>query len=174
MDIEIRPYVEADEPAVVALWREVFPHAPAWNDPAADIRRKLAVQRELFLVASRGSHIVGTAMGGYDGHRGWVYYVVVSPRHRRQGIGTALMNGVEERLAEMGCPKVNLQVRASNEEPAPMPWPARRTRPSPNWARRCACSPISPNGRSRTRTSRPSARMPLTWRSTPLQAVPEP
>jgi ribosomal protein S18 acetylase RimI-like enzyme len=114
--VEIRPYSESDETGVVELWREVFPDAPSWNIPEADIARKLTVQRELFLVATIEEEIVGTAMGGYDGHRGWVYYVVVSPRYRRQGIGTALMKRVEEGLMQLGCPKVNLQVRASNEE----------------------------------------------------------
>jgi len=114
--MEIRPYDEADEAAVAALWREVFPDAPAWNHPETDIQRKLAVQREAFLVAIRDAKLVGTAMGGYDGHRGWVYYVVVSPHHRRQGIGTALMRDVEARLAQIGCPKINLQVRATNDE----------------------------------------------------------
>jgi ribosomal protein S18 acetylase RimI-like enzyme len=113
--MEIRPYMESDEAAVAELWREVFPGAPAWNVPAADIERKLTVQRELFLVATIDLEVVGTAMAGYDGHRGWVYYVAVRPRYRRQGIGTALMERVEAGLARLGCPKVNLQVRASNE-----------------------------------------------------------
>lgn len=114
--MEIRPYLESDETAVVELWREVFPDSPAWNRPETDIQRKLSVQRELFLVATVGTQLVGSAMAGYDGHRGWVYYVAVSPRYRRQGIGTALMRNVEERLARLDCPKLNLQVRASNEE----------------------------------------------------------
>jgi ribosomal protein S18 acetylase RimI-like enzyme len=114
--MEIRPYLESDEASVVKLWREVFPDSPAWNRPETDIQRKLSVQRELFLVATVGTQLVGSAMAGYDGHRGWVYYVAVSPRYRRQGIGTALMQNVEERLARLGCPKLNLQVRASNEE----------------------------------------------------------
>jgi ribosomal protein S18 acetylase RimI-like enzyme len=113
---QIRPYSESDEAAVAELWREVFPGSPSWNHPETDIQRKLSVQRELFLVATLGSDIVGTAMAGYDGHRGWVYYVAVSQRHRRQGIGTALMRNVEQRLASLGCPKLNLQVRASNYE----------------------------------------------------------
>ena len=115
MEVQIRSYVESDEGGVIALWREVFPNAPAWNDPASDIQRKLAVQRELFLVATVGSRIVGTVMAGYDGHRGWVYYVVVSPDHRRQCIGTELMKRAEEGLAGLGSPKINLQVRASNK-----------------------------------------------------------
>ena len=116
MALEIRPFIEKDEQAVAALWRRVFPDSPPWNVPEEDIRRKLFVQRELFLVAMWGSELVGTAMGGYDGHRGWVYYVVVSPEHRLQGIGKTLMRRVEESLAEMGCPKLNLQVRASNAQ----------------------------------------------------------
>ncbi len=112
--MEIRPYRESDEEAVVSLWREVFWDAPAWNVPEEDIRRKLEIQRELFLVATEGHQLVGTALGGYDGHRGWVYYVAVSSEHRRRGIGAALMQGIEDGLVAMGCPKLNLQVRADN------------------------------------------------------------
>jgi len=112
----IRPYSEEDEPAVAKLWRQAFPDAPAWNRPENDIHRKLAVQRELFFVALLGDELVGTAMAGYDGHRGWVYYVAVSPAHRRQGIGTQLMRRVEAELAQIGCPKLNLQVRATNTQ----------------------------------------------------------
>ena len=114
--VEIRTYEENDEAAVAALWREVFPDAPAHNVPEEDIRRKLAVQRELFFVAVDGGDVVGTALAGYDGHRGWVYYVAVKPSRRRRGIGAALMKRVEEELVAMGCPKLNLQVRASNRE----------------------------------------------------------
>jgi ribosomal protein S18 acetylase RimI-like enzyme len=114
--IEIRPYREGDAPGVVALWREAFPDAPPHNRPDADIRRKLDVQRELFLVALTGDgELVGSAMAGYDGHRGWVYYVAVRRDHRRRAIGSALMARVERDLVARGCPKLNLQVRAGNE-----------------------------------------------------------
>ena len=116
MRVEIRAYRDEDQPAVVELWRTVFPDAPPRNEPAADIARKLDVQREFFVVATDGGKIVGTAMAGYDGHRGWVYYVAVSPEHRRRGTGTALMRRVERDLAGMGCPKLNLQVRGANRE----------------------------------------------------------
>jgi len=114
--MEIRPYIESDEGEVTQLWREVFPGSPAWNNPETDIRRKLKIQRELFLVAIIDSAIVGTAMAGYDGHRGWVYYVAVKSRFRRQGIGAALMKRVEHDLKQFGCPKLNLQVRADNDQ----------------------------------------------------------
>ncbi len=101
---------------MAALWREVFPDEPAHNVPEEVIARKLAVQRELFLVAVEGGEIIGTALAGYDGHRGWVYTVAVKPTRRRRGVGAALMARVEEGLREKGCPKLNLQVRASNRQ----------------------------------------------------------
>jgi len=68
----------------------------------------------LFFVALLDGVLVGTVMGGYDGQRGWVYSLAVSPPARRQGIGTALMHHEERELAKRGCPKVNLQVLAPN------------------------------------------------------------
>ena len=112
--IEVRTYEESDEAKVAALWREVFPDEPAHNVPEEVIGRKLAVQRELFFVAVEGDDVVGTAMAGYDGHRGWVYTVAVKPSHRRRGVGAALMERVETGLRAAGCPKLNLQVRGSN------------------------------------------------------------
>ncbi len=113
---EVRPYRESDEAAVTVLWGTVFPDPSPWNDPATIIAKKLTTQRDLFLVGELGSKVVGTAMGGYDGHRGWVYLVAVAPEHRRSGLGRRLMAEVESRLVEYGCTKINLQVRADNQE----------------------------------------------------------
>ena len=94
----------------------MFPDAPPHNNPARDIRTKREVQPELFLVAVVEELIVGTAMAGFDGHRGWVYYLGVDPDFQRRGIGTALMKRVESRLLGLGCPKLNLQIRSNNDE----------------------------------------------------------
>lgn len=112
--MQIRPYEDSDETAVIDLWNGVLPDAAPHNDPATTIRKKLAVERELFFVALSNGTVVGTVMGGYDGHRGWVYAVAVRPLFRRRGIGAALLRRLEAALAERGCLKVNLQVRASN------------------------------------------------------------
>ena len=58
--------------------------------------------------------LIGTAMAGYDGHRGWLYAVAVLQSHQRHGIGTTLVREAETRLSAMGCNKINLQVRQSN------------------------------------------------------------
>ena len=112
--MEIRPYNSNDLDSVISLWRTVFPDAPTHNDPFSDIQSKLRIQPDLFFVATEDGKLVGTAMSGFDGHRGWVYYVAVHPDDRRRGIGSALMKRVEEALFEIGCPKLNLQIRADN------------------------------------------------------------
>jgi ribosomal protein S18 acetylase RimI-like enzyme len=112
--MHIRQYNDLDEPAVVALWREVFPDDPPHNNPATVVRRKGSFQRELFFVAEEESKIIGTIMAGYDGHRGWLYTVAVNPRKRRHGVGSALVRYAEAALRTLGCPKINLQVRGSN------------------------------------------------------------
>jgi ribosomal protein S18 acetylase RimI-like enzyme len=112
--MQIRPYLEHDESDVIALWRQVLPDDAPHNDPATSIRQKLAVDRELFLVAEVAGQVVGTVMGGYDGHRGWIYSVAVAPEYRHRGIGSALVRQVEAALVARGCLKLNLQVRSTN------------------------------------------------------------
>jgi len=117
----IRPFRASDTAPVVALWHEAGLTRP-WNDPQADIRRKLAVQPELFLVAVDAGHdpddetarIIGSVMAGYDGHRGWIYYLASAEDRRGEGIGAGLLARAEELLREMGCPKVQLMVRPDN------------------------------------------------------------
>jgi ribosomal protein S18 acetylase RimI-like enzyme len=114
MELEIRPFRPADEAAVIALWQVAGLTRP-WNDPHRDIARKLRVQPELFLVGEWNGSVVATAMAGYDGHRGWVYYLGVDPAHRRCGFARALMVRVEELLRNLGCPKIDLMVRDGND-----------------------------------------------------------
>ena len=111
--MEIRRFIEQDRKAVISLWRRCGLLVP-WNHPDLDIDRKLRVQGELFLVGVVDGKVVATAMGGYDGHRGWINYLAVEPEMRHKGLGRMLMVRIEEGLAEMGCPKINLQVRESN------------------------------------------------------------
>ncbi len=117
--LSIRPVTPADAGAVLALWRAVFPEyadpSRAHRDPAASISRKLDFGDGLFWLAARGGRVVGTAMAGWDGHRGWLYSVGVHPEARRGGVGAALVREAERALAARGCPKVNLQVLAGNE-----------------------------------------------------------
>lgn len=114
MIITIRPYLRRDREAVVALWEACALVVPQ-NDPYEDIRLKHAFQPDLFLVGcSEGARLLATVMAGYDGHRGWINYLAVTPDHRRQGIGRQMLTAAEKRLRALGCPKINLQVRRTN------------------------------------------------------------
>jgi ribosomal protein S18 acetylase RimI-like enzyme len=113
--MQIRPYQTQDESAVIALWGACGLIRP-WNDPRRDIARKLTEQPELFLVGTEDGKPIATAMVGFDGHRGWVYYLAVDPDSRRLSHGKALMREAERLLVERGCPKVNLLVRSSNRK----------------------------------------------------------
>lgn len=113
MTVDIRSFAVSDTDAVVSLWQETGLTRP-WNNPYQDINRKLSVQPELFLVAVAGETLVGSVMAGYDGHRGWLYYLASDPARRGEGIGRRLVEAAEERLLAMGCPKVQLMVRPEN------------------------------------------------------------
>lgn len=112
--MHIRPFLETDENAVIALWQACNLLRP-WNDPHKDIARKLQVQRELFLVGILDGKIMAAVMAGYEGHRGWINYLAVDPSKQRRGYGEQLIKHVEQQLLALGCPKINMQVRASNQ-----------------------------------------------------------
>lgn len=112
-NLVLRPYLPDDERRVLDLWADCGLTVP-WNDPGEDIRRKLAHSPELFFVAEREGRVVGTCMAGYDGHRGWVYYLGVEPGLQRRGIAARMMRHAEAALKAAGCPKIDLMVRESN------------------------------------------------------------
>ena len=113
--MEIRVFAPQDAPAVVQLWNDCGLTRP-WNDPHKDIARKQSVSPELFWVGvDEQGAVIASIMVGYDGHRGWINYLAVHPRHQRQGHARQLMQRAEAELTALGCPKLNLQVRAGNE-----------------------------------------------------------
>ena len=99
---------------VVSLWNEVFGYDAKHNVPQLVIDKKIEFGDELFFVALDNETIVGTIIAGYDGHRGWIYSMAVSPNCRSQGIGTSLLAFAERKLSELGCMKINLQILEDN------------------------------------------------------------
>ena len=114
--VDVRAYEDADEEAIVALWDACFVEPRPWNQPRELIQRKVGVARDLFLVATLDRRIVGAVIAGWDGHRGWLYHLAVAPDVRRRGIGSRLVRAAEALLQARGCPKVNLQILASNRD----------------------------------------------------------
>lgn len=112
MKIEELQLYEADAAAI--LWAEAG-LIRAWNDPHADIAAALACPTSTVLAARDGDRIVGTVMAGYDGHRGWLYYVAVAGDKRGAGLGRSLVEAAEQWLSGHGAHVIRLMVRAENE-----------------------------------------------------------
>ena len=111
----IRPFKEGDEEALVSLWNMCKLTVP-WNNPYKDIARKLKVQSDLFLMGYLEDKLIASIIAGYDGHRGWINYFAVHPDFQQRGYGKQLMDNVENKLRELGCPKINLQIREGNDK----------------------------------------------------------
>ncbi|MBZ9853359.1 GNAT family acetyltransferase [Mesorhizobium sp. CA13] len=109
-------YTDSHFDGVDALWQDAFPNDTPWNAARSSIPEKLRHQPTLLLVVLESGRVVGSIMAGYDGHRGWISRIAVLQSHRRKGIGEALIQEAERRLAALGCVKINLQVVASNSE----------------------------------------------------------
>lgn len=112
--MKIRASAEADETAVVALWRAsglIVRH----DDPVADFRTARDRLNSDLLVGLDGSgQIVASVMVGHDGHRGWVYYVAVDPAQRRKGLGAKIVQAAEKWLHNHGARKAQLMIRDTN------------------------------------------------------------
>jgi ribosomal protein S18 acetylase RimI-like enzyme len=104
-----------DAGEVIALWQACGLTRP-WNDPAADFALAVAGAGSAVLLVREGEALAGSVMVGFDGHRGWVYYLAVAPAQRRGGIGRALMAAAETWLRERGAPKIQLMVREDNAD----------------------------------------------------------
>lgn len=109
----VRSFRTEDEAAVVDLWVRCGLVHPQ-NDPRKDILRKSKVRLDLFRVGTLEGKIVASVMVGYEGHRGWINYLAVSPDCQKRGFGRKMMEEAERLLRAEGCPKINLQVRTAN------------------------------------------------------------
>ncbi len=106
---------DADREAIIALW-QVCDLTRPWNDPVADFDQALATATSDILILREDDVLIASVMVGYDGHRGWVYYLAVHPEHRRKGLGRDMMEAAEIWLRERNAPKIQLMVRSDNTD----------------------------------------------------------
>jgi ribosomal protein S18 acetylase RimI-like enzyme len=114
--VTVRPFAPGAAAAATARWDAVFPDDRPWNASRIVLARKRARRDGLVWVASAGTRVVGAVMAGWDGQRGWIYHLAVAPAPRRGGVGRALVRHAERALRALGCPKINLQIVASNRD----------------------------------------------------------
>lgn len=105
---------EADENEVTTLWAETG-LTRSWNDPRWDFRQAIEGPTSAVLGLREEGELLGTVTVGFDGHRGWIYFLAVKTQRQRQGLGRALMTAAEDWLRTKGARKVQLMVRSGND-----------------------------------------------------------
>ena len=107
--VVIRVFDPADGIALRALWSAVG--FRSLGDDDASLAALADRNPGLLLVATQDQTIVASALGSWDGRRGWIYHVATAPSHRRRGIARDLVTRIETGLRGLGAPKVNVLVR---------------------------------------------------------------
>ncbi|MDD9907836.1 MAG: GNAT family acetyltransferase [Rhodospirillaceae bacterium] len=111
--MNIRPIRDGDEAPLADLWTRCGLVRP-WNDPFSDIAFARATAQTEIFVGERDSAIIASVMCGHDGHRGWVYYLAVSPDCQGRDLGRAMMTQAEDHLRALDVPKLELMIRETN------------------------------------------------------------
>lgn len=113
--METGPLADAESLLAVELWERCGLTRP-WNDPHHDLALARAAPDAEILAGRLDGVLAATVMVGFDGHRGWVYYLAVEPTRRRRGLGRAMMDAAEAWLRTRGAPKLQLMVRDTNAD----------------------------------------------------------
>jgi ribosomal protein S18 acetylase RimI-like enzyme len=113
-ELVIREMRTADGDALRALWKSIG--FRSMGDDDRSLARLVRRNPGLALVATEGGRIVGSALGAWDGRRGWMYHVATAVSHRRRGIATRLVAQVESGLRDLGCREVRLNIGEANSE----------------------------------------------------------
>ena len=108
------PFVASDRAGLAALWKACDLSRP-WNPAWADIDAIAAHDAAEILVARDEDSVIASVAAGYDGHRGWLYYVAVEPSRRGRGLGREAVAAGEDWLHARGAVKVQLMVRETND-----------------------------------------------------------
>jgi ribosomal protein S18 acetylase RimI-like enzyme len=111
--VVIRELRGTDGDALRKLWKDAG--LVSLGDDDRSLVRMVRRNPGLVLVAVEGTTIVASALGAWDGRRGWVYHLATASSHRRQGIASRLLDQVEAALTVLGAPKVNAIVEDANE-----------------------------------------------------------
>ncbi|HVI95703.1 MAG TPA: GNAT family N-acetyltransferase [Anaeromyxobacter sp.] len=116
MTARITPFEMSDYDAAVSLWRDAEGVVLGAADDRDAIARFLAHNDGLSFVARRDGRLVGAALCGCDGRRGYLHHVAVETASRRQGIASALVERCLDALRRRRVEKCHLFVLVGNED----------------------------------------------------------
>jgi ribosomal protein S18 acetylase RimI-like enzyme len=95
---------------VLELWREAGVTPPSVTDSLEGLTRLIREPAALLLVATIDGRIVGSVIGGWDGWRGNIYRLAVTPEYRRKGIARRLVAEVSSALFAKGAERLGALV----------------------------------------------------------------
>jgi ribosomal protein S18 acetylase RimI-like enzyme len=114
LNVTIRPCRQDECPAILELWQAAG-SIPSITDSLRALELVFRRDADLFLVAEYNNQVIGTIMGGWDGWRANIYRLAVLPQYRRQGIGRALVGGLEYRFKQRGAGRISIMVEGNDE-----------------------------------------------------------
>ena len=121
--IKTRPTRRDELSLILGLWDQARTLAPSVPDDEAALAALPAQAPEALLGAEADGAIVGALIAAWDGWRGNMYRLAVTPASRRRGIALELVRCGEERLRASGARRISALV-AEADEPAASLWHA--------------------------------------------------
>ena len=115
MDIELREMTIDDYQTVYGVWKNSEGIGLSDADSREGVKRFLAHNPGLSYIALDGEQVVGAALCGHDGRRGYIHHLAVIPSHRKRGIGKSLVNRCMFALMQIGISKCHLFVFGDNQ-----------------------------------------------------------
>lgn len=112
--ITIRPRIEADDPAIVAVMAEAFDDPWDYEEARQEFLDSATYDPSLWFVALDGDETVGALFGYVANGRGQISALGVRDAWRRRGIAGALLRAALVRFRDRGVPDVRLNVDRDN------------------------------------------------------------
>jgi N-acetylglutamate synthase len=113
-NIETREFSISDYDAALELWQRVEGLEIAEGDDREGVAHFLARNPGLSRVATDSAAIVGIALCGHDGRRGYIYHLAVDPAYQARGVGKRLMNECLDGLRGAGLKRALILVANDN------------------------------------------------------------
>lgn len=108
LNIKVRPFTMSDYNQVAHIWDLCNVPMPEGRKEA---QKRLERDPDMFLVAELNNAVIGVVMGAWDGRRAWCHNYGVDPSFRGQGVGSALVGELVNKVKAKGIPRLNALIR---------------------------------------------------------------
>lgn len=99
---------------IIAFWEKIDGVEICEGDSREEIGEYLKRNPGLSRVAEVDGAIVGAALCGHDGRRGWIYHLAVAGEYRGHGVGKQLVDDCVDGLRKIGLKRAIILVAGDN------------------------------------------------------------